>query len=130
MVHGPKGRPRHAKRNQRRRMAVHDGLNVRTRPINRCVNEAFEVNGAPADIDRSAFEVKLQNVFGGDQARRDAARQQETRRVLLVADADVAKSVDDALIVKDPICVNEILNQGGFLVNGRGLGRWGRLGPK
>ena len=45
------------------------------------------------------------------------------RRVFLVAGAYVAEAIQHALIVKNAVCVYEILDESGLLIGGRGLRR-------
>src|SRR5260370_20464649 len=115
VVDGTQGRAGHAEGDQRRRVAMHNSLNVGTRPINSRVNETLEVNGAPSRIDRRALQVEFENILSCDQTRRHAARQQKLCRVLLVANADVAETVEHALVVEDPISVDQILDKARLL---------------
>src|SRR5712691_6912601 len=62
-------------------------------------------------IDRLALAVELHNVGRLDEARRHAARQEEMLGLLVVAHADMAKPIDNALVVEDAVGRDEILDQ-------------------
>ena len=65
----------------------------------------------PSRVDRLAIAIELHDVGRGDEAGRHAARQEEMVRALVVAHADMAEAVDDALVVKDAVGGDEIFDQ-------------------
>src|ERR1019366_7568220 len=56
-------------------------------------------------------QIEFHDVGGGHQCRRHAARQQIARRILVVAGGDMAKPVDHALVVKNAIRGDDIVEQ-------------------
>ena len=63
-------------------------------------------------LRRVAVEIELDDVGGGDERGRHAARDQEVRRVLRMPHADMAEAVDDGLLVEDVIGIDEIVEDG------------------
>src|SRR5271170_440249 len=100
-----------AERDHRRRVAVHDRLNLRVDPIDLAVDETFEIGGAAPRIDRVAVEIEFHDITSGDQRWRHASRQQEAARVLVVPGTDMAKAVEYTLTCEDAIGGDEVLDQ-------------------
>ena len=88
-----------------------DRLDFRPRLEDLAMDEAFEIGGASLRIDRLALAVELHDVGRLNQAGRHAARQEEMVGALVVAYADMAEAIDDALVVKNPVGGDEILDQ-------------------
>jgi hypothetical protein len=81
---------------------------------------ALEINGTPLWVDGLALAVEFHDVSAGDKARGHAARQQKVLWVFVVSYADMTKTIDYALVVKDVISHDEIVDQG--LIGGQRLG--------
>ena len=94
-------------------MAVHDGDHVGPRAVDLAVDEAFEIRARRVRLGRVAVEIELDDVGGGDERGRHAARDQEMVRVLRMACADMAEAVDHALLIEDVVGVDEIVEDGG-----------------
>src|SRR6266849_464374 len=92
-------------------MAVDDRLYLGPRLEDFTMDEAFEIGGAPLGIDRLAVAIELHDVACLNQAGRHAARQEEMLGALVVAHADMAEAIDNALVVKDAVGGDEILDQ-------------------
>jgi hypothetical protein len=73
---------------------------------------AFEIDGTSLRADGVSVAVEFHDVSRRDEAGRHAARQQEVLWVLVVAHADVAKTIDHALVIEDAIGRDEIVDQG------------------
>jgi len=80
------------------RLVLTDSAGVRPRPVNFTMDEPFEVERPATRVESIAVEVELHDVGGGDQRRRDTARQQEAAAFRRVTNADVPESVDHALV--------------------------------
>ena len=61
-----------------------------------------------------AVEIELDDVVGGDERGRHAARDQEALGILRMAHGDMAEAVDDALLVENVIGIDEIVDDGGI----------------
>src|SRR5262249_9674776 len=110
MVNGPQRDFGHSKGNNRRRMPMYDRLDLGVWIAVLTVNEARDVEGAPALLERVGLEVKLQNGGGHHETRRHAASKQESGRVLSVPGADMPEAVDHALVGKDAVSGYEIFD--------------------
>jgi len=69
------------------------------------VNEAFEVDGLAAGVERIAIEVEFQDIRRSHQRRRHAAREQEAVAALVVAHADMPEGVNHVLVIEDVVAV-------------------------
>jgi len=96
VIDRPERRRRHAERQQRRGMTVDNGVHVCARLVRFAVDESLAVVPL-ARLERFAFEIERAQIVERDEPRRDVARHEEAFRVFGIADADVAKSVDDTL---------------------------------
>ena len=86
-----------------------DGHDFGVGAIDLAVNEAFEIDAAPVGVDGLPVQIEFDNVVGGHVARRHVAGQQEAVRACIVTDADMAKCVDHAVVEKDVVGKNEIV---------------------
>ncbi len=111
MKHRPKFYAGHPEWDHRRRMAVHDRLDLGMGLVDLAVDKSFEVDSAARLVDRIAVAVEFHDVGGGNQAGSHAARQQEMLGDFVVTHADMAEAVDDALIIEDAIGGDEVLDQ-------------------
>ena len=102
-----------AERDHRRRMAVHDGVDVGPRLVDFAVDEALDVHEPPGLIDRIGIEVVLHDVGGGDDRRRLRARQEIAVRRMGMADRHMAVAVEHALVGEDAVRRDEVLDRGG-----------------
>jgi hypothetical protein len=102
-------------------MAVHHRDDIRADFIDFAVDEPLQVRRPPVGVHRVAVEVVFDDVVGGHQGRRHAARQQIAVGVLGMTHADMAEPVDDVLIVQDAVARHEIVDQRG--IGGAGGGR-------
>ena len=100
MKERPKLYAGHPERDHRRRMAVHDRLDLGMGLVDLAVDKSFEIERAAVRLDRIAVAVEFHEVGGGNQAGRHAARQEEMLGVFVVTHADMAEAVDDALVIK------------------------------
>ena len=100
-------------------------IHVRPRLVDLAVDEALEEHAAAALVDGIAIEIELHDVGGGDVRRRHRARHQVAVRIGRVADADMAKGVEHALIGQNAVRRDEIVDQCGIDRAARG-GRLGR----
>jgi hypothetical protein len=75
MKHGPKRYAGHPERDHRRRMAVHDRLDLGMGLVDLTVDKSFEIDSPALRVDRIAITVEFHDVGGGNQAGRHAARQ-------------------------------------------------------
>ena len=82
---------------------MHYRAGVRPLAVDFAMDEPFEVNCTAADIKRIPVEVEFHDVGGGDQRRSDAAGEQEAVAGGRMADTDMPKSVNYALIEQDMI---------------------------
>ena len=132
--HVEDGAERHAlddaEGDHRRRVAVHDRDHVRPRPIHFAVDEALEIDGAAAGVERVAVEIVFDDVGRGDEAGRHVARQEKAVRVLVVADADMAERVEHALLEQDAVGDRQVLDQVGAGRSGRAAARVGHDLPR
>src|ERR1700704_5293948 len=111
VINGAQDRSGHTEWNDRRRMAMNDRHHIRPCAVDRRVNEPLEVHAAAARVDWLAIPVELKNIAGSDKRGRDAARQKESVRVLVVASAYVAEGVNYALVGQDAVCVDEVFDE-------------------
>src|SRR5438105_13705586 len=111
MKNRPKLDAGHPERDDRRRVAVHDRLDLGMGLVDLAVNKSLKIDGPARRVDCIAVAVEFHDVGGGNQARRHAARQEEMLGVFVVTHADMAETVDDALIIKDAIGGDEVLDQ-------------------
>jgi len=79
-------------------MIMHHRHHVRTRLVDFTVNHALEEQPVLAGAYRIAVEIEFDDILGGDQHRRHAARQPIPVRVGRVAGADVAIGVEHAMV--------------------------------
>src|ERR1044072_6312297 len=92
-------------------MAVHDRYDVRPRAVNRCMDEPFEITFPIACIKWRAVQIIFDNVFGGNEHRSNAAREQKTLGIVVVSDADMPKTVEYTLVIQNAIRVHQITHQ-------------------
>jgi len=111
MVEGAKGLGAHAERDHRRRMVVHHGLHVGTRPVNLAVDEPLEIERASRRVHTHAVEVVLHDVGCGDQLGRQGAGQPVALRIPVVANAHVAVCVHHTLVCQDPVGGHEVVDE-------------------
>ena len=101
-------------RNDARRMAVHDGIDVRPRLVDLAVNETLDEHAAAVLIDRIGIEVEFHDVVGGHQSRRDRAGHQVPVWVGRMTDADMAESIHHALVSEDAAGGDEVFDDRGI----------------
>jgi hypothetical protein len=121
VVEGPQRHAAHAERDDRRRVAVHDGFHVRPRAVDLAVDEPLDERRAPSGVDRLGIEVVLEDVGGGHELGRQRARHEIAVRIGGMAHAHVAVSVEDVLIDEDAVGRHEVVDELG--VDGAGGGR-------
>jgi hypothetical protein len=110
--HRPEARRRDdAERDDRRRMAVDDGADLRPGAIDLGVDEALEIDGTAIVAEGSGVEIEGHDIRFRHQPGRHVAGQQEGVFALVVAHADMAEAVDDALVEQDAVGGDEILDQ-------------------
>jgi hypothetical protein len=90
---------------------VHDRFHFGMGFVDFAMDVAFEIDGTSLRVDGVAVAVKFHDVSRRDKARRHAARQQKVFRVLVMAHADVAKTIDHALLIENTIGRDEIVDQ-------------------
>src|SRR5262245_5021281 len=78
-------------------MAMHDGLNVRSRLVDLSVDKALDETGTAIRVDRIAVQIVLDDVIGRNQRRRDRARHQITVGRRGMPQRDVPEAIDDSL---------------------------------
>ena len=100
-----------AERHDRVGMAVNDRHRVGTRAIDLRVDETLEVDRRSIGFHCCSVEVEFQDVVLGDLSWSHVASQQEPGWVLIVADTDVAESIDYALVEQNVVGDDEIGEQ-------------------
>src|SRR6185436_8362964 len=78
-------------------VAVHDGGDIRPRPVDLAVYEALEEAAAAIGVHGVAVEVVLDDIAGRHARRGDAARHQVTARRCRMAHGNVAEAVHHTL---------------------------------
>ena len=102
----PHGR-RDAEWQNRQRVIVANGHDVRTLGIDRAMDKALEVRGSGIVQSRS-IERKLHLVRLLDQLRRPRPGQQEAVRSLRVARADMPERIQDAFVRQNPVRFDQV----------------------
>jgi hypothetical protein len=74
------------------------------RAVDLAVNKSLKINAVPVGAHGRAVEVELENVATPGQ-RRHVPCEQESIGPFVIAHADVAKGVDDALVEEDACSV-------------------------
>ena len=92
-------------------MAVHDGHHIGARGVNLAMDEAFEIGRRRIVGNRPAVQMDRHQIIGGDKGRRHAARNDEARRIARLACTDMAKTVDHAEVIENPIGIDQIFDQ-------------------
>ena len=87
---------------------MNDRVDVRTRFVDRAVNEALEIGLAIVSANRRAVELELHDVVSLDQLGTERARQQVAGGVVRVANAHVAIRIDDVFVGEDAVGDDEI----------------------
>ena len=114
VIHGAQRDVGVRERNERRRVAVDDGVDVGTGPVDLAVNEALEIRRATGRVHRVPVEIELQDVGGGHQLRRHRPREQKTIGSRRMPDAHVSHRVEDVLHREDPVRRDEVLDERGW----------------
>src|SRR5688572_26331302 len=91
-------------------MRVNDRTHVRPRLVDGGMDEALLI-ALPLVAHRTSFQVVLDEIARSDERRREVARQQKVVRILIVADADMAETVQDTLIGENAIANDEIVDE-------------------
>src|SRR5262249_21500784 len=91
---------------------VDDGGDVRAHLVDLAVDEALLVGAAPPRINRLAVEVVFHDVVRG--RGRDRARHQIAIGIARIADADVAKAIENFFVRQDAVGENEIFDGDGI----------------
>src|SRR5262249_17044808 len=92
-------------------MAMYHGVDVRPGAIDLGVDETLLIDRAAATINGIAVEIEFHDVVGGDAPRRLRLGNQKMIRPRRMPHADVAVSVDDALVIEDAVGRDEVLDQ-------------------
>lgn len=92
-------------------MTVYDSHDIRSCSVDFAMDELFKIRPWALRVDWRTIELELKDVVRCDVARRHVAGQQEAIRALVVANADVAEGIDDAVIVEYVIGDDEIADQ-------------------
>src|SRR5262249_919707 len=95
---------RDAKRHDRARVMMTDGMHVGTRLIDAAMNDALAIEKPGRRHDRLRVEREFQDVTRLDQFRAAGARQQISPGIGRMAHADMAEAIEHALMCKDAIC--------------------------
>ena len=102
------------------RMAMHDGHDVGPRSVNLAVNEPLQVGTRPLRIDGRAIDMEFEDIAGRHAARRHVACQQEAIGLLVVADADMAERVHNAVVIENVIgATTSAIRAGLAVIEGR-----------
>src|SRR5262249_12937098 len=80
-------------------------------PIDLRVDETLLIDRTAATIDGTAVEIEFHDVVGGDAPRRLRLGNQKMIRPRRMPHADVAVTVDDALVIEDAVGRDEVLDQ-------------------
>src|SRR6516165_684068 len=91
-------------------MGMDSGHDVRPRREDRRMDKTFEIKGAVLAAYRLTVQVKFDNVFGGDQLRRERAGDQKSAGIAGVADADMPVGVDDLLPGENAVGDDEFMD--------------------
>ena len=92
-------------------MAVDDRHHVGTGAVDLAVDEALAGELAAAAVGRVRVEVEHHDVALLHRARRAVARDQEAIGTLVVARADVAVTVEHALVREDVVRKDEVIDE-------------------
>ena len=92
-------------------MAVHHGVDVRSRLVDLAVDVALADQVVRAPIDRPAVEIELDDVVRRHQLRRQRPRQEVTLGIGRRPHADVPPGIDDAVFGQDAIGDHEVFDQ-------------------
>ena len=103
-------RRRHAERNERWRMTVHDRLHVGSHAVDFAVDVALQIAAPPARVDRVGVEIELHYIVIRDERGRHAAREQEAGGIRGMACAHVSEAVDDALRVENSVRAHQVIH--------------------
>jgi len=106
-------------------MAVDDRVHVGPGAIDLAMDVAFEIGRARFAGHGLGFGVEFHDVGGGDQFRRERARQQEVAGALGMADADVAEAVQHVVFGQHAVGDDEIVDHLLQRAGGRGGGGHG-----
>src|SRR5580704_2467082 len=90
-------------RDHARRVIVDHSLHVRSRLVDRAMDEALEVGRAAALVDRSAVERIFDDVVLLDALRRPRPRQQVMVGPLGMPRTHMSEGLDDPLARQDPV---------------------------
>src|SRR5262249_15954255 len=78
-------------------MAMHDGLNIRSRLVDLAVDKALDETATAIRVDRMAVQIVLDDVIGRNQRGRDRARHQVTVGRRGMSQRDVTEAIDDSV---------------------------------
>jgi hypothetical protein len=90
------------------RVIVHHGANARPMLIDRAMDRAFAVHGAPALINRIAVEIELHDVVRNDKFRAAGPRHNEPVRTLRMPHADMAVAVNHSFPRQNTIGYHQV----------------------
>ena len=79
-------------------VGVYHGHDIRAHPVYCGVDEAFEITGATAILNRGAIKILFDDVFRCDQRWCYRPSQQKSARIGRVPHAHMTKPIDNALI--------------------------------
>src|SRR5271156_996734 len=100
----------HAEGYDRWRVAMHHRTGVRPRAVDFAMDESFEVDRAPASIQRISVEPELHDIGGRGQRRSDTTCEQEPITNSRMANAHVPKPVDHALVKQDMVRRHQLVD--------------------
>src|SRR5262245_16146130 len=104
-------------------MAVDHRLHVRPQLVDLAVDEAFDHAAAVFRFDRIGVKVVFHDVARGDQKRRERPGHQIAIWIAWMTDADVSVGIEYALLGKDTVGHDKVLDERRIDSAARGLGR-------
>jgi hypothetical protein len=103
-------------------MAVHDGVDIRPRPIGLAVNESLKEQAAASRVDGIGIEIELHNVFRRDEGGGAGPGEKKAFGISGMANADVPPSVEDAIPHKYAVRCDKVVDDG--RLNGTARENW------
>ena len=111
VVDRPQLRARDPERDHRRRVAVHDCHDLGPRAVDLAVDVALDEALALVPRQRLAVGAAFHDIRGGDERRRERARDEEMLRPVVAAGADVPVGVEHLVHGEDPARGDEIADK-------------------
>ena len=92
-------------------MAVHHSLHIRPGPVYLGVNEALQVGPIQGFCYRISIEVVADDIPTPNKSRGSIAREKKSITLCRVAYADMAHSINDAMVVQNSVRVDKWVHE-------------------